>query len=85
MALDRDEIVDLTKEGMARPAVNLFPESDPFHNDNADPGHDLDEAKKLVDEYEPRPAPRCPSPTCAVPRSTRPMSSSASSPRPAWT
>lgn len=52
MALDRDEIVELTKEGMAEPAVNLFPEADPFHNDNAVPGYDLKAAKKLVAEYE---------------------------------
>ncbi|UUW90774.1 ABC transporter substrate-binding protein [Nocardioides sp. WV_118_6] len=52
MALDRDEIVDLTKEGMAAPAVNLFPKDDAFNNDHQDPGFDLDEAKKLVDEYE---------------------------------
>ncbi len=32
MALNRDEIVALTKEGMASPAVNLFPTKDPFHD-----------------------------------------------------
>ncbi len=52
MALDRDEIIALTKEGMAEPAVSLFPESDPFHDGNANPEYDLDEAKKLVAEYE---------------------------------
>ncbi|WP_181410621.1 ABC transporter substrate-binding protein [Nocardioides humi] len=52
MALDRDEIVALTKEGLADPAVSLFPESYPFHNDHEVPGYDLEQAKSLVAEYE---------------------------------
>ncbi|MFT4286504.1 ABC transporter substrate-binding protein [Nocardioides sp.] len=51
-ALNREEIVDLTKEGLAEPAVNLFPATDPYANDNSDPEFDLDKAKALVAEYE---------------------------------
>lgn len=52
LAVNRQEIVDLTKEGMAEPAVNLFPAGDPYENDNAQLEYDLDEAKRLVAEYE---------------------------------
>lgn len=51
-ALDRDSIVALATEGLAKPAVNLFPEGDPFHSDNSDPTFNLDEAKALVKAYE---------------------------------
>jgi len=51
-AVNRQEILDLTKEGLGEPAVNLFPASDPYANDNSDPEYDLDKAKALVDEYE---------------------------------
>jgi len=51
-ALDREQIVQLTTEGLGKPAVSLFPEGDPRHSDNADPGFDLAGAKKLVAEYQ---------------------------------
>lgn len=51
-ALDRDAIVALATEGLAKPAVSLFPEGDPFHSDNSDPVFNLDEAKSLVKAYE---------------------------------
>lgn len=51
-ALNRQEIVDLTKEGLANPAVNLFPKTDPFANSNSDPEFDLAKAKQLVAEYK---------------------------------
>jgi peptide/nickel transport system substrate-binding protein len=51
-ALNRDEIVQLTTEGLGKPAVSLFPEGDPRHSDNADPGYDPAAAKKLIAEYE---------------------------------
>ncbi|MFI0367062.1 ABC transporter substrate-binding protein [Actinomadura sp. 1N219] len=51
-ALNRPEIVALTKEGLTGPAVNLFPKGDPFHNPAADPGFDLAGAKALVQQYE---------------------------------
>lgn len=52
MALNRQEIVDLVMEGMAERAYNLFPPSDPFHNDASNPPYDLEAAKALVAEYE---------------------------------
>lgn len=52
LAVNRQEIVDLTKEGLAEPALNLFPAGDPFENDNAQLDHDLEEAQRLVAEYE---------------------------------
>jgi peptide/nickel transport system substrate-binding protein len=52
VALDRDAIVELTKEGLAKPAVNLFPEGNAFANGNAVPTYDLEEAKRLIAEYE---------------------------------
>lgn len=51
-ALNRQEIVDLTKEGLANPAVNLFPKTDPFANSNANPEFNLATAKKLIAEYK---------------------------------
>ncbi len=51
-ALDRQAIADLTTEGLGKPAVSLFPEGDPRHSDNTDPGYDLAGAKALVKEYE---------------------------------
>ncbi|TDE11165.1 ABC transporter substrate-binding protein [Jiangella asiatica] len=52
MAINREEIVDLVMEGLAEEAYNLFPESDPFHNDASNPPFDLEAAKALVAEYE---------------------------------
>ncbi|WP_166354488.1 ABC transporter substrate-binding protein [Phytoactinopolyspora limicola] len=52
MAIDRQEIIDLIMEGMAEPAYNLFPPTDPFHNDAANPDYDLEAAQALVAEYE---------------------------------
>lgn len=51
-ALNRQEIVDLTTEGLGKPAVNLFPEGNPFHNPAADPAYDVAGAKQLLAAYE---------------------------------
>lgn len=51
-ALNRQEIVDLTTEGLGKPAVSLFPEGNPFHGTEANPEYDLAGAKELIKAYE---------------------------------
>ncbi|MEU8206178.1 ABC transporter substrate-binding protein [Streptosporangium sp. NPDC049046] len=51
-ALNRQEIVDLTTEGLGKPAVSLFPEGNPFHGTEAVPEYDLAGAKELIAAYE---------------------------------
>ncbi|WP_214111092.1 ABC transporter substrate-binding protein [Acrocarpospora catenulata] len=51
-ALNRQEIVDLTTEGLGKPAVSLFPEGNPFHGTEANPGYDQAGAQELIKAYE---------------------------------
>jgi len=51
-AIDRQELADLTTEGLGKPATSLFPEGNPFHGTAADPAFDLDGAKSLIQAYE---------------------------------
>lgn len=52
MALNRDDLVTLTTNGMGKPAVNLFPSGDVRNSNAADPAFDLTKAKQFVMDYE---------------------------------
>lgn len=51
-ALNREEIAQLTTNGLGGPAVNLFPKGNPYHDEYADPEFDLEKAKEAVAAYK---------------------------------
>lgn len=52
MALNREEIAALTTNELGGPAVNLFPEGNPFHDEYTDPEFDVEKAKEIVTSYK---------------------------------
>lgn len=52
MALNREEIAQLTTNGLGGPAVNLFPKANPFHDEYTDPEFDVEKAKEIVEKYK---------------------------------
>jgi peptide/nickel transport system substrate-binding protein len=51
MALDREQLSQLTANGFAKPATSLFPVGDPYHSSASEPTYDLAGAKALVAAY----------------------------------
>lgn len=51
MALNRNQIASLTTNGLGRPAVNLFPKGNPFHDSYSDPGYNPSGAQQLISQY----------------------------------
>jgi peptide/nickel transport system substrate-binding protein len=52
MALNREEIAQLTTNELGGPAVNLFPKANPFHDEYTDPEFDVEKAKEIVENYK---------------------------------
>jgi len=52
MALNREEIAQLTTSELGGPAVNLFPEGNPYHDEYTDPEFDVEKAKEIVTSYK---------------------------------
>lgn len=52
MALNREEIAQLTTNELGGPAVNLFPKGNPFHDEYTDPEFDVEKAKEIVTSYK---------------------------------
>lgn len=52
MALNREQIAALTTNGLGKPAVNLFPAGNPYHDSASDPTFNLSAAKQLTSQYK---------------------------------
>ncbi|MDQ6524259.1 ABC transporter substrate-binding protein [Nocardioides sp. LHD-245] len=52
MAIDREEITAIVKEGLTYESTSLFPPDDPWNGGAANPAYDPERAKELIAEYE---------------------------------